>query len=72
MKTLWIIVAACCGVCAAFFLVQKDIDKAFIVATAGAVAWFLSYRVQMKNLVGSSTEPDLEEGRTEVDDDETN
>lgn len=70
MKIFWIIVAAICGVCAAAFLLRRDVDSAFIVAAAGAVAWFLSYRVHIKSLIDSSNDSDLEVESTEVDDDQ--
>ena len=39
---------------AAVFAVLHDFDKAFMLAAAGAVSWFLSYRVQMRQLVDSA------------------
>jgi hypothetical protein len=44
-------IAGVCAVCAGVFLLKRDFDKAFIVAAAGAVAWFLNYRVQMREIV---------------------
>ena len=46
--------AAACGVGAAVMAVLHDFDKAFIVATIGAVCWFLNYRTQMKAIVTNS------------------
>lgn len=48
MKTFWIVVSALCGAAAVFFVVRDDFDKMFIAAVLGAVAWFLSYRVQLR------------------------
>lgn len=48
MKTFWIVVSALCGAAAVFFVIREDYEKMFIVATVGAVAWFLSYRVRMR------------------------
>lgn len=40
--------SALCGAAAVFFVVRADYDKMFIAATVGAVAWFLSYRVRIR------------------------
>ena len=48
MKTFWIVVSALCGAAAVFFVVREDYEKMFIAATVGAVAWFLSYRVRLR------------------------
>lgn len=48
MKTFWIIVSALCGATAVFFVVRDDFEKMFIAAVLGAVAWFLSYRVRVR------------------------
>lgn len=69
MKTFWLIIAALCGLVAAVLLIQKDFDKAFIVAAIGAVGWFLSYRVQMKELIGVSNQDDENEEIVEFDED---
>jgi hypothetical protein len=34
---------------AAIFLLQGDFDRAFVVAAAGMVAWFLNYRMQIRD-----------------------
>jgi hypothetical protein len=49
VKTFWLIVSGLCGVTAVLLvLLRDDYEKAFIAATAGAVAWFLSYRVRLR------------------------
>ena len=48
MKTIWIILSAIAGVLAAVFVFRGDFEKAFVAAAAGAVCWFLNYRVQLK------------------------
>ena len=48
MKTFWIVVSALCGAAAVFFVLRDDYEKMFIAATIGAVAWFLNYRVQVR------------------------
>ena len=39
---------------AAVFLVRGNIDAAFVSATLGAVAWFLSYRTTMKEITAAA------------------
>ena len=51
-------------VVAAYFVLLRDFDKAFVVAAAGAVAWFLNYRAQMGEIVAKA---DLEEQDNEQD-----
>ncbi len=68
MKTIWIIAAGICGLVAAAFLFRRDFDKAFVVAAIGAVSWFLSYRVEMKELVGSPTKSDDDDAGDDFDD----
>ena len=50
MKRFWILLAALLAVLAAVFAVLRDFDKAFVLAALGAISWFLSYRVQMRQL----------------------
>ena len=58
MKTFWMILAAIAIVAAGVFLWRRDFDTAFVIAALGMVAWFLNYRVQMKELTAAA---DLEE-----------
>lgn len=60
MKLVWIILAGLGAVLAVVFVLKGDYDKAFIAAAAGAVCWFLNYRVQVRELVRSN-----EQGKTE-------
>jgi hypothetical protein len=48
VKTFWIVVSALCGAAAVFFVVRDDFEKMFIAAAVGAMAWFLSYRVRLR------------------------
>ena len=48
MKLFWLIVAGTCVAVAGVFLLRGDFDRAFVVAAAGMVAWFLNYRMQVK------------------------
>ena len=48
MKLFWLIVAGSCVAVAGVFLLRGDFDRAFVVAAIGMVAWFLNYRMQVK------------------------
>ena len=62
MKTFWIVVSAFCGATAVFFVVRGDYERMFIAATVGAVAWFLSYRVTLREKLDESyTDDDTDE-----------
>ena len=44
----WIILAGLLLIIAAVFLWRNNLSAAFVTAAAGACAWFLSYRVQLR------------------------
>lgn len=44
MERIWTIVSGACLIVAAFFLFKDNINAAFVVASLGAVAWFLRLR----------------------------
>jgi len=50
VKLFWLIVAGVCILVAAYFLWRRDFDTAFVIAALGAVAWFLNYRAQLKEI----------------------
>jgi hypothetical protein len=60
VKTIWIILSAMGGVLAAIFVVRGDFEKAFVAAAAGAVCWFLNYRVQLKERLAIRNDEDEE------------
>ncbi len=62
-------VAAVAMVGAGFFLLRRDFDKAFVVAALGAVAWFLNYRVQMREITAAADEKVVDEEQQGVDED---
>lgn len=64
MKTFWIVLSGVAIIVAGVLLWWQDFDKAFAAAAFGVVAWFLSYRVQMKAVV---TAADLEEDNNRYD-----
>lgn len=45
------IIAGACIIAAAFLLLRRNFDVAFVVAALGLVAWFLNYRAQMKAII---------------------
>ena len=67
MKLFWMILAGICIVIAAFFLLRRDLNTAFVIAALGMVAWFLNYRAQMKAIIAAA---DLEEHKKRKDSDE--
>ncbi len=62
IERIWIVVAAALVIVAAWFLWRNNVSAAFVTATLGAVAWFLSYRAQIRaRLAATETDPgDLE------------
>ena len=48
IERLWTIAAGFLVVMAALFLWRNNLSAAFVTAAAGACAWFLSYRVQLR------------------------
>ena len=61
MNAFWIIVAALCGATALVMAVQQNYENAFLAAAIGAVAWFLSYRVQLREKLRSTDDTDEED-----------
>ena len=68
-ERIWIILAAVMVVVAAAFLWRNNMSAAFVTATLGAVAWFLSYRAQIRARL-AETEADLEKAELSEDTDE--
>ena len=54
MKIFWMTIAGVAIAVAAVFLLQRNFNAAFVVAVIGLVAWFLNYRVQMKEKVAEA------------------
>ena len=48
IERLWIIAAGILLVTAAFLLWRNNLSAAFVTATLGVVAWFLSYRFHLR------------------------
>jgi hypothetical protein len=68
-ERIWIILAAVMVIVAAGFLWRNNVSAAFVTATLGAVAWFLSYRAQIRARM-AVTEADSPETETNEDSDE--
>ena len=47
-ERIWTIAAGFLVVMAALFLWRNNLSAAFVTAAAGACAWFLSYRLQLR------------------------
>ena len=54
MKLFWMIVAGFCILVAAVFLLRRDLNVAFVTAAIGLIAWFLNYRIQMREIVDTA------------------
>ena len=54
MKVFWMIAAGICIAVAAFSLVRRDFNTAFVVAALGMIFWFLNYRAQMKEVIAAA------------------
>lgn len=61
MKSIWTIVSILCLIAAAIFLVRDNFDTAFVLATLGAIAWFLNYRSQLRGTINEETGPTEDE-----------
>jgi hypothetical protein len=68
-ERVWMIVAGLLVVAAAVFLWRNNMPAAFVTASLGAVAWFLSYRTQMRAKIAAveqeSNEQDTDEESVE-------
>ena len=65
-ERLWIIAAGLLLVVAAFFLWRNNLSAAFVTGTLGAVAWFLSYRLQLRRKMVSEVEVESNENNDEI------
>jgi len=67
VKLFWMVTAAVCIVVAAIFMWKREFNTAFVIAITGVVAWFLNYRIQMKQITAAA---DAERDREMEDNDE--
>jgi hypothetical protein len=56
MKHFWMGLAVACASGAVLALWRQHYDAAFVIGTAGALAWLLNYRSRMKELIGESND----------------
>jgi hypothetical protein len=57
-ERVWTIAAGLLLLTAAGFLWRNNLSGAFVSATLGVVAWFLSYRAQLRAKAATETEPE--------------
>jgi ABC-type uncharacterized transport system permease subunit len=67
-ERIWIMLAAVMVLVAAAFLWGNNTSAAFVTATLGAVAWFLSYRAQLGAKLASVKEDPREQETNERSD----
>jgi hypothetical protein len=67
-ERIWTIVAALFAVAAGVLLWRNNLAAAFVTATLGAVAWFLSYRVQLRTKITAAEEMSNEQETDEESD----
>ena len=60
-ERIWTIVAALFALAAGVLLWRNNMPAAFVTATLGAVAWFLSYRVQLRAKIDAAEEESNEQ-----------
>jgi hypothetical protein len=61
----WTIAAVLLLIVAGILLWRNNLSAAFVTATLGAVAWFLSYRSQLRGNIEQETEAEPDEERNE-------
>jgi F0F1-type ATP synthase assembly protein I len=67
-ERIWIMLAAVMVIVAAALLWRNNMSAAFVTATLGTVAWFLSYRVQMRaKLAAAEQRSNQQETHEEAD-----
>ena len=69
-ERIWTIVAALFAVAAGVLLWWNNLPAAFVTATLGAVAWFLSHRAQMRAKIIAAEEISNDQESYEESDEE--
>jgi hypothetical protein len=71
VERAWIIVSGLCLIVATAFLWRANFDAAFVAATFGVVAWFLSIRERLrKTMITAGDHPPDAESNGSGDEDE--
>ena len=60
-ERIWIIIAALLAAAAGVLLWRNNMPAVFVTATLGAVAWFLSYRTQMRAKIDAAEQESNEQ-----------
>lgn len=61
MKTYWKILAVVFAVAALVWFFVGNMERAFLAAVAGAIAWFLSFRTQLREKLEDTDQTDEED-----------
>jgi hypothetical protein len=67
IERLWSFVSIVLLAFAAIFLWRNNLSAAFVTATLGAVAWFLSYRARLRVTFGDGASDANEEESNDAD-----
>ena len=71
MKHFWMVLSGAGILIAGIFLWRRELDRAFVVAALGLVAWFLNYRAQMRAITAAADERnEMNDGNKVEEDDE--
>lgn len=70
MERAWTIASILCLIVAAILLLREYLNAAFVVATLGAVSWFLSYRVKLRSTIVEPLEATDDENDASDDDED--
>lgn len=70
MERVWLIVSVAGLTAAAILLIWENQNAAFVAATLGAVAWFLSYRVKLRGTIINEDATEDDADASEEHDDE--
>jgi len=67
-ERVWIIIAGLLVIVAGVFLWRNNLSAAFVTAALGAVAWFLSYRSQLRAQIAAAERDSGEQHNSEESD----
>jgi hypothetical protein len=70
MERAWTIASIVCLILAGILLLRDYPNAAFVAATLGVVAWFLSYRVKLRGTIVEPVEATEDEDDASEDQDE--
>lgn len=65
MERVWIIVSGLCLIAAGVFVWRAHLDAAFVTATLGCLAWFLSLRQRLRKTIITAEEHPIDEEGTD-------